>query len=265
MSVETMFNREWLGTDHDVFVSYGNGSDIDQAYDDAALSDRIEYGTAGVTASLEKADPAWPRSIHDGPMHRHQAWALVLEMLPDIQPGTLHAIPVAPMKAYRHRTVNVTVTDPSLPAPAVPGSLWMFPALAEAAASMVTLDQGETAVSAALPRLGSARYKASAAAHAGPKHTMFAVVPEGEWKPLSVHTSASEARRAALTVARDKSNGPLTLEIRPVVTKADGAPLITVKREPVACRRPIRVLVASLKNEDKPLPVDGWVLFGRCQ
>lgn len=262
MSIESSFNRTWLPSD-DTFVSFGSGADIDMAFDDAALSDRFDYGTSGLLASLADVDPTVVQVAADAVMHRHLAWRWAISEAAKLEPGSVLALPTAPFKAYKHRAVAVTVTDPSIPAPLEPTGLWNHDELFTAAVDLCELAEGEQAVSAQLPRMGSVRYKAAASVVPGPKVTSFAVHAKGASEPLSVHPTMPLARKAALLLARDKQNGPLELEVRPVVTKADGAPLVSVTRHVVACKRPVKVLLASVKNPDKELAVDGWLFVGR--
>ena len=265
MAAETEFRREWTSGTNSGFVAYGQGTDIDGAFDDAALSDRFETGTSGLIPSCSDVDPAGPRQVADTTVHRHAAWRAALAGLPLISAGVLHCIPVAPLKAFKHRNVNVVITDPAFPGPVDQGGLWLYPALFEAAAAVALpdLQDGEEFVSGHSPRKPSVRYKAAAVAGAGPKEAHYIVVEAGGWAPLSAHRSASEARRAALALARDKTAGPLELEVRQAVSRHSGVPLFAISRHAVACRRPVRLLAAARKVPGRPLPVDGWLFYGR--
>lgn len=260
---ETVFQRSWVRAIEGAYVSYGAGADIDAAFDDAALSDRFEFGSSGVIPSLDQVDPAGDRVLHAGPLHRHTAWREAIRELPQCPSGALHAIPVAPLKAYRHRTANVTWTDPAIVGPDGPDGLWCYEELLVAASTSVELGDAESVVSGVQARKPSVRYKAAAEAFKGPKEARYVVVPAGQWAPLGEFTTASEARRFALGLARDKSNSQLSLEIRQVSYREGHKPLIAVTRTPIACRRPLRLLVAAPKHPERDLATDGWLFFGR--
>jgi hypothetical protein len=265
MSIESTFDPSWLTATAGVFVSYGSGADVDMAFDDAALTDRFEYGTSGRVASLADADPSSVTATGSDPVHRHVAWRQALELAPTLEPGALLAIPVAPFRVYKHRVASVQVTDPDVPGPLEAGGLWLYPQLHEAAAAVAEPAENEVAVSSACPRVGSVRYKAAAVAIPGPKVPRFAVYVNSEPAPHSVHDKAPAARKAALEIARDKTRGPLEVHVLQVAGKADGEPLLRVTRTVVACRRPVRVLLASVKAPEKPIGVDGWLFVGRQQ
>lgn len=263
MAVTSDFDRSWLPQVPGVFVSYGAGADVDAAFDDAALSDRFDYGTTGLVPSLATFDPAAEHDVHDHPVHRHLAWREALDFLTHAEPGALAAFAVAPLRDFKHRNAAVIVTDPAVRAPLEPIELFAYPELFAAATDLVELEAGEFFASASLPRMGSVRYKAAALSVPGPKVTRFGVYAAGTFEPISVHDSAPLAKKAALVLARDKAAGPLSLEVRPIVTKEGGQPIVAVSRAVVACKRPVKVLVASPKNPEKPVKTEGWVFAGR--
>lgn len=260
--METTFQRTWLGDVSAGFVSYGSGADIDAAFDDAALSDRFDFGSSGLVPSVNDVDPAGERVVHDSVLHRHQAWRRAIAEMRSAHPGVLYAIPVAPLKAFRHRNVNVIVTDPVVDGPSQPEGLWRYPELVDAASGLVELPDGEVVVSGSVVRKPSVRYKATSVVPAGAREPRFAVYLQGHAEPLSMHDTAAAAKKAAMLLARDKSAGMLQLEIRQVIGRQGGEPLIAVSRQAVACKRFVRLLVASPKSSDKPLPVDGWLFYG---
>lgn len=249
------------------FVSFGVGSDIDEAFDYASTSDRLAVGDAGLVPALAAIDPAIERSDHTTPVHPILALTSAYDSLSALEPGDVVAQAVSPLGDYRHRRVKVTIEDLSLSIPTEQGLIeWAAQPLREAVTSAASeLENAPTAnedlVQVELQR-GQQRFKVAATAIRGPGSRVFAVYAHDCPSPLSVHPTQPEARRWALNLAREKgASTELHLEIRPVIGRNDNEPFIRIDRNRVALKATFRATFAEPKR-DTPR-VNGWLFYGR--
>ena len=261
MPVVAEFPRSLAWSTSGAFLSYGPQQDLDAAFDEAALTDQFDLGTLGFTPSLQGVDPAAVQAS-DEPVHPHLALRQALRELPTMEPGEVRGQAVRALKDFTHSTLRLTLEDPSLAYPLEPGPLWAHDSIIDAVAQAAPSDLKGVVVSALVPRPGSRKYAARAVAYTGPKVTTFGVF-NADGVLLSEHASASLARKDALLLARDKSRGAGTWDIRPIVRRPDGMPFVRVERALVACKVPV---VAQVAIEKEPIreTVHGWLFYGRA-
>lgn len=261
MPVVAEFPRQLAWTIPGGFLSYGPQQDLDAAFDEASLTDQFDLGTLGATPSLQGVDPAAVRTIEE-PIHPHLALRQALRELPSMDPGEVRGQAVRALKDFTHSTLRITLEDPTLDYPSEPGALWASDSIVAAVTQAAPSDMQGVVVSASIPRLGSRKYAARAVAHTGPKVTTFGVF-EADGTLLSEHATASLARKDALLLARDKTRGAGTWDVRPIIRRPEGMPFVRVERALIACKVPV---VAQVAVEKQPIreTVHGWLFYGRA-
>lgn len=260
MAVTAEFPRELAWATPGGFMSYGAQGDLDAAFDEATLADQFDLGSLGLLPSLSGCDPNAVEQRTDV-LHPHLALRAALRELPAMAPGQLVAQPVRALKDFQHARARTVVVDPELALPQEPGYLWHYDPVLESAAALADIAEGHTVVSGEMSRVGTRKYQAKAQSIPGPKVTTHGLF-DAQGHLLAEYATASEARREALTRARDKSAPVGTWQVRPVLRKADGQPYILVTRTLVACKIPVVVHTAAEKDPRK-VTLHGYLFYGR--
>ena len=244
------------------FIAFGPGADIDRALDAAVTVERFELGTSGSVASLADLDPAAPRTVHTEPTHPYTALDLVIAALPESPRGTLVAVAVTPMSAWKHERRRVRLDGVQHRLPDTPGLL--LPLDEGLRASLVEGLPGQDAagalVGAELLAEPRRRFKVKATTVKGTRKAGYAVF-DGETM-VEIHPNVSLARKAAVLRAK-AGHGPMRLSVRPWIGRGeDASPYVVVERSMVAQKAPVRVYLATEKRPENRKCV-GWIFAGR--
>lgn len=259
-----------------LFISYGAGADIDEAFDEATAAAGNEHGYTGAHPSLAAADAdtvtaAGTRAV-PGP-----AAALTLGAAfaaSELTPGVVHAFPVAVSSAFTRRRARVTLTDTSLVVPSTPGPLGhLDDALREAVLGALRdagapLEETEQLESVEVVRVRS-RYKPVATPIPGKSQSSFALLdPATDQIVAKGFANAGEARRHAVAQAKV---GPLStvgtdpetaaLEVIKVTRREGDQPLVRVARDRVRTTIVLKVVMVTEKNAART-KVAGWLFAG---
>lgn len=252
------------------YVGYGGDADVDAAFDDAAQSARDEYGHLGVVPTVADADPSSVQERTGAPLSLESAAVRAVRHLREGVPaGEVHAIPVAADTQYKRRKVRVNVDDPALDlGRSSPGPAELTPELearirAELAEQGVELQDDETIEKVEVQRLRS-RYKPEVTVHKGTKERAFQAIVRETGALVGEGKTAGEARRAAVTAAKEGTHGTLetyTIDVYQQVRVEGSLPLIEVKRERVLQKGALRVTLHNVKNPEKH-KTTGWLFYG---
>jgi len=243
------------------FVAFGPGADIDRALDAAVTVERFELGTSGSVPSLADLDPAAPRTVHADPAHPYAALGLVAGLVPSSERGTLVAVAVTPMSAWKHERRRIRLDGVDHRLPDTPGLLLPLDAGVRAAlVAALPAEDADRLVGAELLAEPRRRYKVKATGVKGPRKAGYAVF-DGDTL-VETHPSASLARKAA--VLRAKAGvGTMRLSVRPWIGRNDdSSPYVVVERVMVAQKAAVRVHLATEKRPDNRKCV-GWIFAGR--
>lgn len=247
-----------------LFADPGDGSDIDEAFEDAVDNARVEYGLSGVVPSVAATSAADVKPLDFSPSPLARAHVLASRITPE--EGVVYAIPLASDSQFKRRRPTIRFEDEI----SVGSALGFLPAvseqlekdLLERLPQEVTLAQGEFLESVEL-RSYRARFKPVVSTFSGPKKNLFVVTLKGSDVVLGEGATAGEARRAALLRAKE---GPLNgldsyvLEVSSTSRRADGNPLYSIERQRLTQKGALRLTLSSPKKTPK---ITGWLFFGQ--
>lgn len=252
------------------FIGLGKGADADEAFDDAVDTARYEFGHVGHGPSLASASPDLEVAATE-PLPLKLAIWTAQQALAEIPGGVTHAIPVCADGAFRRRRVLLRPVDAMLELPHIPGPLRpgrepvsLFTAVLNAAKAAGLGPEPTEMIEEVDLRNIRERHKVVAVSFKGKGTNRFCLLDE-QGKLVDGGPSASDARRIAVATLRDKSyhQGEETrFEIRKVVGRENGDPLMRVERQLVGQRATLRVSYLSAKQPDKPRKVVGWLFYG---
>ena len=241
------------------FITFGPGVDIDEAFDAAVTTERFELGSSGLLPSIIDVDPAAARTVIGGPGHLWAVTSELVRLAAEATPGTVIAQSVTALSAWRTVKTRVVLDDPSLQLPDTPGLIVPLTESVRTAVAPAISGVDGNLVAVELLREPRRRYKVVAASVKGPRKAGYAVIENA--RILSVHANSSEARRAAVALAKE-SSGERHLEVRPHISRNESDPYLRVDRGIVAQKAPVKAITAELKNPDKTRVI-GWIFAGR--
>jgi hypothetical protein len=239
------------------FIAFGPGADIDEAFDAAVTTERFELGSSGLLPSIVDVDPAAERRITGAAGHPWAVTSELVRLAGSAERGTVLARSVTSLTAWKLIKTRLLLEDPALRLPDVPGLIIPLDSTLEEAVRPGA-GAGEL-LGVELLREPRRRYKVIATSIKGPRNAGYAVIEDA--KILSVHASASEARRAAMELAKS-SPAERHLEVRPHISRNDRDPYLRVDRGIVAQKATVKAITGELKNPDKTRVI-GWVFAGR--
>lgn len=253
--------RSMVGHLSGAFIAFGPGADIDRALDAAVTVERFELGTSGVVASLADLDPAAPRSVIAEPAHPYLGLDRAMRALPSSERGTLLAIAVTPMSAWKHERRRVRIEGIEHALPDVPGLLLpLGDTLRETLLTGLPADDRPRLVGVELLGEPRRRYKVKATGVKGPRKAGYAIF-DGE-RVIETHPTSSLARKAAIAMAK-AGNGTMRLSIRPWIGRNDdAAPYVVVDRTMTSQKAAVRLHLATEKRPENRKCV-GWIFAGR--
>ena len=241
------------------FIAFGPGTDIDEAFDAAVTTERFELGSSGLLPSIIDIDPAADRTVTGEAGHPWAVTSELVQLAGDAVPGTVLACSVTALTAWRLTKTRIVLDDPTLHLPDTPGLLIPLRADVRAAVEPMLTEVAGELVAVELLREPRRRYKVIASSIKGPRKAGYAVIEASHI--ISVHGNASEARRAAMTLAKE-SKAERHLEVRPYISRNEHDPYLRVDRGIVAQKAPVKAVTAVLKNPEKNRTV-GWIFAGR--
>lgn len=242
------------------FITFGPGTDIDQALDAAVTVERFELGTNGLVPSLADVDPAAERLVRDGIVHPYRAIEMLLRAAETIEPGVVMAQAVAPLTAFKHERRRIVLESVGHHYPATTGLILpLSSSLRDEIEGTLAEHERAGLVGVELVAAPRRRFKVAAQPVRGPRQTRFAIF-DGE-RVVEIHPNQSAARKAA--VARAKAAGDvIELHVRPYVGRNEGEPFVVVRRHLVAQRATLKAVLATVKNPER-VRCAGWVFAGR--
>lgn len=101
----------------DCFITFGLGSDIDNAIDDATSSAWYELGRNHIQPSIVNIKPEQVKLYKEESFPQDTARNLAFDLIGNINPGECYAIKIASPSNFKKRKVLVKVEDPNLELP----------------------------------------------------------------------------------------------------------------------------------------------------
>ena len=245
------------------WITFGEGPDLDSAFDDAVSSAWFDLGRTRTRSSVIDVALSDVDITDFGPLPYDAAVAYAQRALSTITEGSAIAVPVGHRNHFKRRRVNVKIVDPSFGFAGSVGQVkYVTRELHDHLRTLVEASTLEVLGAVELRRPARSGYKVVTERNTGKNVTAYGVFAAGSPSALSEHRTAAEATRWAKAVARkgDIVGGdPVTLEIRPVVTRNGSKALVTVRRERVRLSAPLRVEILEPKDVVK---TTGWVIAG---
>ena len=243
------------------FVTFGQGEDADNAFDDATSSAWHDFGRTQLAPSIVTSSPEAVQILNGTGEPLQAAVNAAVAAVGASAPGSVLAFAVATPNSFTRRRVSVVLEDPTFDLPAITGPLLSINPELAAALRILTAATDEEIISIVeLRRPARARYKVGVERHQGKKQTTYGVYLAGSDDRLSSHATASEARRWAVTHAKTVLTAPAQLEVRPQVLIEGTHPVLTVGRARITQRAALRVELCAPKPKSKIL---GWVFAGK--
>ena len=263
-------DRRWVGDVNGAFAGVGAGDDVDVAFDDAVDAACYDVGHAGAVASPADVDASSLLVTGGVPVSLAVALRTArAALLVGVAPGVVHAVALCAPSTHRRRRPVLRIIDPTFEVGNVVGPVFDVSEgfadriRAELVVAEAGLNSNEL-VEAVELRSVTQRFKVITTPERGKSEREFQVFDDTRHVVSFGHATASLARRAAIDLAKAGAVGGkdvFGLEVRAVVGRAGGRPLVAVRRERVAQRVSLRVTVAAAKDQAR-VKVTGWLFYG---
>lgn len=249
------------------FADVGEGADIDEAFEDAVDTARVEFGLSGVIPSIASLGASDINVISEHPLPLSRQ--MILLSREEIEENKANARAVALDSQFKRRRSVLKIEDElDLDVLRKDGQLpleleqELLKRLVDAGVE-VTPEEFIEKVEVTSYR---ARYKPLVIVNRGRNKNTFVVKLEGDDKIRATGSTPGEARREAVRLAKEgemdeKELYSLVVEVSAV--RDDGSPLFKIVRERLSQKASVKVTLAQPKNSQ--VKTTSWVFYSQLK